>query len=82
MRHRLYPTDLTNSQGKLIKEGIPLAKPGGRPRALDMRKVINARVYARVYGGVGRAKGEGCPGSSRLGRGVSLFSALKQLSLG
>ena len=51
MRNQLYPTDLTDRQGELIKELIPLAKPGGRPRALDMRQVINAILYV-VVGGI------------------------------
>jgi putative transposase len=45
MRNHLYPTELTASQGELIKDGIPWAKPGGRPRTLDMRKVSNALWY-------------------------------------
>jgi putative transposase len=49
MRNQLYPTDLTDRQWELIKEWSPLAKPGGRPRTLDMRKVINAILY--VVGG-------------------------------
>jgi putative transposase len=51
MHNQLYPTDLTDSQWELIKEWIPLAKPGGRPRTLDMRKVINAILYV-VVGGI------------------------------
>jgi Putative transposase of IS4/5 family (DUF4096) len=51
MRNQLYPTDVTDSQWNLIKELIPLAKPGGRPRILDMRQVINALLYV-VVGGI------------------------------
>ncbi len=51
MRNQLYPTDLTDSQWELIKELIPPAKPGGRPRTLDMRRVINAILYV-VVGGI------------------------------
>jgi putative transposase len=51
MRNQLYPTDLTDNQWELIKEWIPRAKPGGRPRTLDMRKVINAILYV-VVGGI------------------------------
>ena len=51
MRNQLYPTDLTDSQWNLIKEVIPLAKPGGRPRGWDRRQVLNAILYV-VVGGI------------------------------
>lgn len=40
-----YPTDLTNAQWDLIEPLIPPAKPGGRPRSVDVREVINAIFY-------------------------------------
>ena len=40
-----YPTDLTDRQWDCIKELIPPAKPGGRPRSLEMRAVINGILY-------------------------------------
>lgn len=40
-----YPTDLTDEQWKLLEPLIPPAKPGGRPRTLDMRDVINGILY-------------------------------------
>src|SRR2546426_1043634 len=48
--NQLYPTDLTDRQWDCIKELIPAAKPGGRPRTLDMRAVINAILYIVVSG--------------------------------
>lgn len=51
MRNQLYPTDLTDSQWEFIKELIPPAKPGGRPRTLEMRRVLNAILYV-VVGGI------------------------------
>jgi putative transposase len=45
-----YPTDLTDSQWVIIQELIPRAKPGGRPRSLDMRQVVNATLYVIVGG--------------------------------
>ncbi|GHO78976.1 IS5 family transposase [Ktedonobacter sp. SOSP1-85] len=45
-----YPTDLTDAQWYCIKELIPSAKPGGRPRSLQMRAVINAILYVVVTG--------------------------------
>jgi putative transposase len=42
---------LTDSQWGIIQELIPPAKPGGRPRSLDMRQVVNAILYV-VVGGI------------------------------
>ena len=50
MNTQIYPTDLTDSQWDYIKELIPTAKTGGRPRSLDMRQVINAILYVTVGG--------------------------------
>ena len=47
---RIYPTDLTDSQWDLIKEMLPEARPGGRPRTLEMRSVVNAILYLVVSG--------------------------------
>jgi putative transposase len=40
-----YKTDLTDAQWKIIKPLIPPTKPGGRPRAVDMREVLNTLLY-------------------------------------
>ncbi len=48
---QLYPSDLTDSQWKIIQELIPAAKVGGRPRSLDMRLVVNAILHV-VVGGI------------------------------
>jgi putative transposase len=40
-----YRTDLTDAQWKLIKPLIPPAKPGGRPREVDMREALNTLLY-------------------------------------
>jgi len=45
MKTQLYPTDLNDSQWDYIKDLIPTAKAGGRPRTLDMRQVVNAILY-------------------------------------
>jgi len=42
---RLYPSDLTDSQWQTIARLIPPAKPGGRPREVDMRGVVNGIFY-------------------------------------
>ncbi len=44
MRKR-YPSDLTDEQWALIEPLIPPAKPGGRPREVDMREVVNTLFY-------------------------------------
>jgi putative transposase len=49
-KNHLYPTDLNDHQWDCIKELIPPAKPGGRPRDLDMRAVVNAILYLLVTG--------------------------------
>ncbi len=51
MSYQLYPSDLTDTQWQYIKDVIPAAKPGGRPRSLDMRFVVNAMLYV-VVGGI------------------------------
>ena len=49
-KNQLYPTDLTDRQWDCIKDLIPPAKAGGRPRRLEMRGVINAIFYIVVPG--------------------------------
>ena len=49
-KNQLYPSDLTDRQWDCIKELIPPAKPGGRPRELDMRAVINGILYLVTTG--------------------------------
>ena len=51
MNAQLYPTDLTDSQWDIIQDLIPPAKPGGRPRSLEMRQIVNAILYV-VVGGI------------------------------
>jgi putative transposase len=51
MMNQIYPTDLTDRQWNLIKDLIPSAKPGGRPRSLNTRLIINAIFYV-VVGGI------------------------------
>ena len=37
-----YPSDLTDQEWAILEPLIPRAKPGGRPRTVDMRELINA----------------------------------------
>ncbi len=45
MARKPYPSDLTDGQWKLIEDLIPPAKPGGRPREVAVREVLNAILY-------------------------------------
>ena len=45
-----YPTDISNSQWTILEPLIPASKPGGRPRTVDMREIINAIFYILASG--------------------------------
>jgi len=45
-----YSTDLTDDQWQIIQPLIPAAKPGGRPRTVDMREVMNTLFYQNRTG--------------------------------
>lgn len=51
MNKKRYPSDLTDGEWNHVKRLIPKAKPGGRPRTLNMREVLNA-VFYLVRGGI------------------------------
>ena len=42
---KAYATDLTDQQWAIIEPLIPPAKPGGRPRGVDLREVMNSILY-------------------------------------
>jgi putative transposase len=42
---KAYRSDLTDQQWELIKDLLPAAKAGGRPRAVDLREVVNTLMY-------------------------------------
>jgi len=50
MERKAYPTDLTDEQWDLVRPLLPAAKPGGRPRSVDLREVLNGVLYV-VRGG-------------------------------
>ncbi len=50
MQNQIYPTDLTDRQWEYIKDYLPAAKAGGRPRSVEMRQVLNAILYIVVSG--------------------------------
>ena len=45
-----YPSNLTQEQWELLSSLIPKAKPGGRPRTVDMQAVVNGIVYVLCAG--------------------------------
>ncbi len=50
-----YPTDLTDGQWQMLAPQLPLAKPGGRPRSVDLREIVNAILYVDRNGTTWRA---------------------------
>jgi transposase len=44
-RRRAYPSDLTDAQWAAIAPMIPDAAPGGRPRKVDKRQIVEAILY-------------------------------------
>jgi len=45
-----YLTALTDEQWAVLQPLMPRAKPGGRPRQVDMREVINTILYLNRTG--------------------------------
>lgn len=45
MKRKRYPSDLTDDQWNELAPLLPAAKPGGRPRTVDLREVINGILY-------------------------------------
>src|SRR3954462_10256560 len=50
-KSKRYPSDLTRTQWKRLKRLLPEAKPGGRPRSVDLREVLNG-IFSIVRGGI------------------------------
>src|SRR5499426_4452914 len=50
MNEKIYPSDLTDEEWEGIKDLLPAAKRGGRPRTLCMRAVLNAIFYVTKGG--------------------------------
>jgi putative transposase len=50
MSERLYPSDLSDAEWAVIEPLIPPAKPGGHPRRVDMRQILNAVFYQQRTG--------------------------------
>jgi putative transposase len=52
---KAYPSNLTQAQYELLSDLIPEAKPGGRPRSVEMWEILNAIFYVLVEGDRWRA---------------------------
>jgi len=50
MNRKAYPTDLKNAEWELLEPLLPQAKPGGRPRSVDLREILNAIFYRERTG--------------------------------
>jgi transposase len=47
---KAYPSNLSREQYEYLSELIPEAKPGGRPRSVEMWEILNALLYLLVEG--------------------------------
>lgn len=47
---KAYPSNLTSAQFEYLNDFLPAAKPGGRPRTVDLWEVLNAIFYILVEG--------------------------------
>ena len=45
MPRKSYPSDLTDDQWELLAPLLPPPRPGGRPRSVDLREVVDAMLY-------------------------------------
>lgn len=51
MPRRRYPSDLTDAQWAMLEPMLPAVRPGGRPRAHDLRDIVDALRYV-LRGGI------------------------------
>src|SRR5258708_28663300 len=49
-----YATDLSEAEWAILEPLIPAAKPGGRPRSVNMRQILNGIFYMLRSGGAWR----------------------------
>lgn len=50
MSRKAYPTDLKETEWERLEPLLPKAKPGGRPRSVDLREILNAIFYRERSG--------------------------------
>jgi putative transposase len=51
MPRRSYSSDLSDEERRVLKPLIPEAKPGGRPRAHEIREILDAIFFYVLRGG-------------------------------
>ena len=61
MPRKPYPSDLSDAQWAILAPLLPPAKPGGRPREVDMREIINGILYILRTGAGWRHLPHDCP---------------------
>src|SRR5215470_2155981 len=49
-----YASDLSDAEWAILEPLIPPAKPGGRPRSVNMRQILNGIFYVLRSGGAWR----------------------------
>jgi putative transposase len=54
MARQRYPTDLADDEWRVLEPLIPPARPGGRPRSVDLREIVNGIRYLLRSGGAWR----------------------------
>lgn len=50
MGRKPYKSDLTDREWEVIKAIVPPPKPGGRPRSVNVREIVNAIFYVQRTG--------------------------------
>src|SRR5687768_5374829 len=50
MRRDTYATDLDDREWEVLQPLVPPHRPGGRPRDVDCREILNAVFYVRGHG--------------------------------
>jgi transposase len=74
-RSRLrYPSDLTDDEWEHVAPMIPLAKPGGNKRTVDIREVMNGVMYVLSTGCQWRALPKDLPPKSTVHDYLILWS--------
>lgn len=54
IKNAIYPSDLTGTHWQFIRPFLPKAKPGGRPRTTNLRKVVSAIFFVSRTGSAWR----------------------------
>ena len=49
MAAQIYPSDLTDAEWEAVALLIPAAKPGGRPRSVEVRRIVNGVFYTPAH---------------------------------